>query len=136
MNGVRIKSGGSLHRYSILLTTSSKEGLLGGGSREHQKLGFKLVRMRLFWSQVNSKPGVWDFLKYDEIVELARRRRLLVLIQLVPESASYWLIEEHKDALYVDADGRPIILHARPAISVEGAPCLCPDVPEVKEAVK
>jgi len=101
-----------------------------------KKLGLKLVRAWVFWSQVNPKQGVWDYSKYDEFVDLAEKEGFLILIQLFPESAPYWFIEKHRDALYVDAEGKPIEPHSRGSTSVGGFPGLCPDVPEVKEAVK
>ena len=67
--------------------------------------GFKLVRTWLYWSQVNRRPGLWDYSSYDEFIELATGKGLKVLVQLVPESAPLWFVSEHPDAMYVKNDG-------------------------------
>jgi len=100
------------------------------------KCRFKIVRTWLFWSQVNPQENLWNFSSYDRFVELAKNRGLEVLIQLVPESAPQWFIDQHPDAMLVRADGSVWVPEAHGMVAVGGYPGLSPDVPEVKKAIE
>lgn len=58
------------------------------------------------------------------------------MIQLVPESAPQWFVEEHKDACYMNVEKTEAIPRSCGMISIGGYPGLCPDVTVVREAIK
>jgi len=100
--------------------------------RDH---GIKLIRFWLPWRYVEPEKGTWRFEDYDRLFELSAKNGLKVLVQLVPESAPDWAAREHPDKLFLEADGRPIRLHAHPMLQIGGWPGLSFDRAEVQQLI-
>lgn len=89
------------------------------------ELGFDLIRCRLQWNWHHRHPDGFDFDELHEIFDICDRIDLGVLIETSLESAPYWLEEQHPQARYVSANGRPIELGSQEATPTGGHPGLC-----------
>lgn len=101
-----------------------------------KETGLDVARVWLYWAKVNPHPGVWTWEDYDALFDLAHKHGVKVLLQYMPEAAPCWFAEKHPQTLYIDKDGKPIELHAIPALAIGGLPGVSIDHAIAKTAVK
>jgi beta-galactosidase GanA len=95
-----------------------------------QELGFNTVKLWAMWNRIEKSPGVFDFNELDELVELAEKYNLKVVINTIPEGAPYWTLEGNEDGLYQTCRGEKVTYGGPPNIPSAGWPGLCFDSPE------
>ena len=96
--------------------------------------GMNTVKLWACWSWMSPKPGQYDFADLDELVDLAGKAGLQIVINVILEDAPYWLEQAHPEARYRDAEDRCIHLGAAMNTPGGGWPGLCFDNPAVMEA--
>jgi beta-galactosidase GanA len=95
-----------------------------------QELGFNIVKLWAVWNRIEKVPGVFDFAELDELVELAKKYNLKVVINTIPEGAPYWTLAGNEDGLYQTCKGEKVNYGGPPNIPSAGWPGLCFDSPE------
>lgn len=94
-----------------------------------QELGFNTVKLWAMWNRIEKKQGSFDFVELDELVALAERYGLKVVINTIPEGAPYWTLEGNEDGLYQTCKGEKVTYGGPPNIPSAGWPGLCFDSP-------
>ena len=84
--------------------------------------GISLVRIWVYWSQVQPRPDRWAWDDVDAFFEAAERHGLKVLVQLMPDAMPYWFSDQHPEALFRDRNGDLVRPTAGGAMGVGGAP--------------
>lgn len=97
--------------------------------------GLTMVRIWLPWTQVNPRPGQWEWREIDGILDAAARRGLKVLVQLMPDGVPFWFKDEHPEALLRDERGNILYPIAHPGMGVGGVPGLNFDEPIAQQAL-
>ncbi|MDR2760117.1 MAG: hypothetical protein LBB78_12145 [Spirochaetaceae bacterium] len=76
-------------------------GIIPGGqgplSREHEfldELGVVWMRNTFYWSDIERRPGEWDFARYDEYVEEGKKAGRKILAILAYDTS--WIYEDNK----------------------------------------
>lgn len=92
-------------------------------------LGFNTVKLWAVWNWIERKPGCFDFDELEELVHLAARRDLDVVLNAIPEGAPPWTLEGNDDALYRTKSGEKILYGGPANLPSAGWPGLCADKP-------
>ena len=95
--------------------------------------GFSFIGCWIPWRYVNPERNCWELDKYRRLFDLARKHKLGVRVQLVPESAPDWVVREHLDTLMINSLGQPVTLHAHPMLQLGGWPGLNPHHPVARK---
>jgi beta-galactosidase len=98
--------------------------------------GFNTVKLWCCWSWMNPEPGRFDFDDIDELMDLAAKHELAVVLNTILENCPYWLEARHPEARYVDNEDRPVPLAAAMNTPGGGWPGLCFDNDHVWEAAQ
>lgn len=98
--------------------------------------GLKMVRVWMYWAKANPRLDTWTWKDYDPVFALAHKHGLKVLLQYMPEAAPCWFAEKYPQTLYIDKDGKPIELHAIPALAIGGYPGVSIEHAVAKSAVR
>ncbi len=85
------------------------------------------------WAWIHQSSGKFDFEELDELMDLARKNGLKVILNTILESVPYWLGRKYPDARYKTSDGKLISLEAHEHMQIGGWPGLCFDHPGVEE---
>ncbi|GAA4439932.1 beta-galactosidase [Phytohabitans houttuyneae] len=93
--------------------------------------GLDTVKLWACWSWMQPTPDAVDFADLDELMDLAAKHRLGVVVNTILENAPYWLEQRRPDAHYLDQEDRPVRLTAAMNTPGGGWPGLCNDDPEV-----
>ena len=101
-----------------------------------REAGFDTVKLWACWSWMEPRPGEYDFADLDELLDLAQRSGLRVVINTIIENAPYWLEAAHPEARYRDAEDRPVQLTAAMNTPGGGWPGLCFDNEPVWDAAQ
>ncbi len=101
--------------------------------REH---GFNTVKLWCCWNWMNPRPGQFDFDDIDELMDLAAKHDLRVVLNTILENSPYWLELQHPEARYVDNEDRAVPLGAAMNTPGGGWPGLCFDNDGVWEAAE
>ncbi len=96
--------------------------------------GLTLIRIWVYWSQVNPRPDQWRWSETDAFLDEAQKHGLRVLIQLMPDAMPYWFKDRHPEALFLDRDGNIVQPSAGAAMAVGGFPGPNYDHPVAQEA--
>jgi hypothetical protein len=87
-------------------------GIIPGGhgplTREHEfldELGVVWMRNTFYWSDIERRPGEWDFSRYDEYVEEGKRAGRKILAILAYDTA--WIYEDGKRRRNITAELLP-----------------------------
>lgn len=94
--------------------------------------GFNTVKLWANWSNIHTAPDQFDFEPLVELINLAERYELQVVVNTILENAPYWLIHRLPEARYKTSIGYEIYPQARGNTPGGGWPGLCPDHPEVR----
>ncbi|SDL73491.1 beta-galactosidase [Nonomuraea jiangxiensis] len=98
--------------------------------------GLDTVKFWACWSWMNPAPGGFDFADLDELMDLAARHDLGVVVNTILENAPYWLEHRLPQARYLDHEDRPVRLVAAMNTPGGGWPGLCFDNEEVWAAAE
>jgi len=90
-------------------------------------LGFNVIKIWAMWTWTHIAPGRFDFSDLAQLLDLAGKRKLNVIINTIPENAPYWLEQAHPEARQCDHTGMRVHLQARPNTPCGGWPGLCLD---------
>jgi beta-galactosidase GanA len=89
--------------------------------------GMNTVKFWACWSWMHRSAETVDFAELDELMELARKNELDVVINIILENAPYWLERESPHCRYVDHEDRAFALTAAMNTPAGGWPGLCFD---------
>lgn len=92
-----------------------------------RRLGFTCVKLWAVWNWVERTPGEFHFEGLDELVALAKKNGLAVVINTIPEGAPYWTAPENEADLYHTADGRAVAYGGPANLPTAGWPGRCMD---------
>ncbi|MBO4511880.1 MAG: beta-galactosidase [Victivallales bacterium] len=95
--------------------------------RNIRKLGFNTIRVWLNWGTLEPRPGIIDYEWLGRLKTLAAKNHLRVVYLFHIHSAPEWAISAHRDAWYVNHEGRPFEPAIRSNTPSGGWPGLCPD---------
>lgn len=95
-----------------------------------QELSFNTVKFWAVWNRIEKEIGCFDFEELDELVLLAEKYNLKVVINTIPEGAPYWALEGNEDALYETCSGEKVTYGGPANIPSGGWPGLCFDSPQ------
>ena len=75
-------------------------------ARMHDQ-GFNTVKLWCCWSWMNPEPGRFDFDDIDELMDLAAKHELAVVLNTILENCPYWLEARHPEvAQLIDAEAK------------------------------
>ncbi len=100
-----------------------------------KELGFNVVKLWAVWNWIEKIPGDFDFSELDELIIIAKKNNLGVIINVIPEGAPYWTSEGNEDAYYETKDGLKITYGGPANLPSGGWPGLCLDNPKAEELV-
>lgn len=95
-----------------------------------RKLGFNTVKLWAVWNAIEYERGVFDFNDLDDLMNLAGRVGLQVVLNTIPEGAPYWTREGNQDAYYRTAGGQAVTYGGPANLPTAGWPGLCMDKEE------
>lgn len=101
-----------------------------------KECGFNTIRVWAVWSWLNHKKGIYDFNEIEQLLEIADKYDIKVILLINIESSPGWLFKSHPDKLYVDRLGNQVEPHTVHNTSIGGFPGQCLDYPEIKEAAE
>lgn len=87
--------------------------------------GFNTVKYWVQWRWSERKEGVFDFSDLDELMDLAAKYRLRVVLNLILDVAPVWFTRKYPDADFVALDGRAHLPMAINCRQIGGAPGPC-----------
>ncbi len=94
-----------------------------------KSLGFNTIRTWVDWASAEPERDTWNFETLDDILSLAEKEGLKVIIQIYTDSAPNWLINTYPDARFVS--------QGNDEVHSQASPGFCLDNPGVrKEAEK
>lgn len=99
------------------------------------ELGFHIIKLWAVWNDIEREEGVFSFDVLDELVGLAQKHGLKVMINTIVEGAPYWIYDKYPHCLYETVKGEKITPGGPANIPTAGWPGLCMDHPEAAEAV-
>lgn len=92
--------------------------------RTLSELGFRFVRLWVNWRDVEPRPGYFDFSRLGELMSIAQKYGLKVIVQVYLEFAPDWLPRLYPDSLYISEAGQPLY--------PQGSPGVCLDHPQAR----
>ena len=95
--------------------------------------GFTVVKHWALWTWLHLGPDSFDWSTLDELMDLGRRHKITAIINVVLETAPYWLWHEHPEYRREANTGLKADLTDEPAHPSGGWPGLCFDQPIVQE---
>jgi len=95
--------------------------------------GLDTVQLWVLWAWVESTPDEFVYDDYDELVELAEKQGLGVVLSTVAEIQPAWIHRVVSDCELVARDGRKFISIHRPEVNFGLTPGGCTDHPQVWE---
>lgn len=96
-----------------------------GDLKKISEQGFNTVKYWVQWRWSERKDGVFDFSDLDELMDLAQKYNLRVILNLILDVAPPWFIKKYPDAAYVCADGKTHRSMAIDCRQIGGVPGPC-----------
>ncbi|NLE43789.1 MAG: hypothetical protein GX620_03615 [Chloroflexi bacterium] len=91
--------------------------------------GFNLVKLQEHWMLDEPLEGMYDFSKYEELIDHAARLDMAVYLGLTCEQAPGWLWRKYPDCRMVGRNGLPVAYEAQSTLPADGKPGPCYDHP-------
>ena len=98
--------------------------------------GMNLFRHWFLWSAIEVAPGRYDWADYDRQLDLAARYGIRTIIAEMIAVAPEWAYRLFPHARYETRDGRRLDSHMHGSCAVGGAPGLCLDNEDVRQAAE
>jgi len=95
--------------------------------------GFNLIKLQEHWMIDEPAEEVYDFSRYEELIEHAAKLDLGVYLGLTCEQAPAWLYRKYPDCRMVGRDGRVLVYEAPTTLPADGKPGPCFDHPGVRD---
>jgi beta-galactosidase len=104
-------------------------------ARDHQTaahIGMNTFRHWFMWSVIEVAPGKYDWDGYDQMMDLAAKNGIQVIIAEMITSAPEWVYSKYPHAQYLASDGYrpPSVVSA--STETGGSPGVCLDNPDVR----
>lgn len=96
--------------------------------------GFNLIKLQEHWGVDEPQEGVFDFSRYEELIDCASRLDLGIYLGLTCEQAPAWLFQKYPGCRMVGKNGVPIAYEATGTLPADGKPGPCCDHPESMKA--
>lgn len=93
---------------------------------------FNIVKLWAMWNDVNPQENEFDFENLDELIALANKNDIKIIINIILENAPYWLVGKYPEAMYETNDGVKFEPIARANFPAGGFPGLCLDNEVIK----
>ena len=106
-------------------------------ARDHAtaaRLGVNTFRHWFMWSAIEVAPGKYDWRDYDQMMDLAAKNGIKVVIAELVTAAPEWMFKKYPNARYVASDGSVENSSVGGSSATGGFPGLCLDNPEVRVA--
>lgn len=87
--------------------------------------GFNTIKLFALWRWNNPKDGVYYFDDMDELMNLAHKNNLKVIINILFDLAPAWFFKKYPDSVMITCDGRRVEPQVVAHRSVGGAPGPC-----------
>ncbi|MGC9455643.1 MAG: beta-galactosidase [Phycisphaerae bacterium] len=98
--------------------------------------GLDAVQLWAIWGWVESEPGVFRYDDYDELVALAEKKGLDVVLSTIAEIHPFWIHRLVPDAHLVDHNGQAVQSMPRGECNVGLTPGGCFDHPRIAEMMR
>ncbi len=96
--------------------------------------GFNMIKIQEHWSADESREGLYDFSRVEQVVQRADELDLGVYLGLTMEQAPAWVWRKFPDCHFVYSDGRRHNQPTQYTIPMDGKPGPCWDHPGVRDA--
>lgn len=96
-------------------------------------LGFNTVKYWVQWRWSERRPGVYFWEDLDELMHLAEKNKLHVILNLICDVMPVWAETLYPDCRMVDRNGCPVPTEAMVCRSIGGYPGPCCNHPEMKK---
>lgn len=94
--------------------------------------GFDTVQLWACWGWIEPYPGQYRFDDYDELIEIASKVGLRIVISTIGEIQPFWVHRELPGCEMVDHMGHKVLSSLRQECNVGLTPGACTDFPEVR----
>jgi beta-galactosidase len=104
-------------------------------ARDHAtaaQLGMNTFRHWFMWSALEVAPGKWDWADYDQMMDLAARNGIKVIIAALDTSAPEWAFRKYPHARYKASDDSIAHSTVSGSSGIGGFPGLCLDNADMK----
>ena len=108
-------------------------------ARDHQtaaRIGMNTFRHWFMWGAIETSPGHYDWRDYDQMMDLAAKNGIKVVIAELVTSAPEWAFRQFAGARYRASDGSVVGSSVGGSSATGGFPGLCLDNPEVRAAAE
>ncbi len=95
--------------------------------------GLHAVQLWCLWGWIEAKPGTYDYSDYDELMDLADKAGLKVVLSTIAEIHPFWIHRLVPDSEMIDQMGRKVVSTCRSEVNVGLTPGGCFDHPRVAE---
>ena len=98
--------------------------------------GLHAVQLWCIWGWVEAEPGAYDYDDYDELIALAEKRGLKVVLSTIAEIHPFWIHRVVPGSEMIDHMGRTVVSSCRGEVNVGLTPGGCTDHPRIAELVR
>src|SRR5664279_3221983 len=108
-------------------------------ARDHQtaaRIGMNIFRHWFMWSAIEVAPGKYDWSDYDQMMDLAAKNGISVVIAVLDNCAPEWAFRRYPNARLQTSDGTFANSTISESSATGGFPGLCLDNPEVHVAAE
>ncbi len=108
-------------------------------ARDHQtaaRIGMNIFRHWFMWSAIEVAPGKYDWSDYDQMMDLAAKNGIRVVIAALDNCAPEWAFRKYPHARLQASDGTLANSTISESSATGGFPGLCLDNPEVHSAAE
>ena len=104
-------------------------------ARDHAtaaRIGANIFRHWFMWSAIEVAPGKYDWSDYDQMMDLAAKNGIKVVIAVIDGCAPEWAFRKFPHARYLASDGTVANSTISGSSGTGGFPGLCLDNPDVR----
>jgi beta-galactosidase len=108
-------------------------------ARDHQtaaRIGMNIFRHWFMWSAIEVSPGKYDWSDYDQMMDLAAKNGIKVVIASLDNCAPEWAFRKYPHARLLASDGKVANSSISESSATGGFPGLCLDNPDVHTAAE
>lgn len=98
-----------------------------------RELGFDTVKFWVQWRWSERKPEIWYWDDLDELMRLAERFELRVILNLICDVMPVWAEQKYPDCRMIDRNGQPVPTEAVLCRQLGGYPGPCYNHPAMRE---